>query len=245
MLLRQKEAMYANNETIAMVARAPFKGAEAVAIDLGLDTDQTNAFLLCARQTIEKELYRRNLTAEKPAQMILYLGGEGGTGKSAVLRALTTYMGSIGVRHQLRIASQTGVAAGNVGGNTLHLLLRLPTTKREKEANKALSETVITNFRDVSLFFIDEISMTGCGTVHTIPTRLMNAKSNDAEPFGGVDMIFAGDFYQLPPTGDDALYKKVNMTEDGSTVNTALAGLSCGIVVRWSFLSSDRRRGWS
>ena len=49
--------------------------------------------------------------------MVLYLGDEGGTGKSAVLRAVTTYMKELGVRDQMRLGSFTGVAAGNIGGS--------------------------------------------------------------------------------------------------------------------------------
>ena len=79
-----------------MVSRPPFKGSEVLSLELGFDNDQKNGFLLCARQTIEKVLYRRKLTDKKPTQMIFYLGGEEGTGKSAVLRALTTHMTSLG-----------------------------------------------------------------------------------------------------------------------------------------------------
>ena len=190
-----------------------------------MDPDQTNAFLLCARQTVERELFRKKLTDKKPDQLILYLGGEGGTGKSAVLRALTAYMTSLGVRHQMRLASQTGVAAGNIRGSTLHSLLKLPTTKKQREKAMTMPETVITNFKAVTLFFIDEISMTGCCDLNLISNRLKNAKGNEDEPFGGVDMIFAGDFYQLPPNSSDPLFRKVNLSDSSCTVNTTKAGL--------------------
>jgi hypothetical protein len=132
-------------------------------------------------------------------------------------------MTSLGVRNQLRIASQTGVAAGNVGGSTLHSLLRLPFNDKDKEG--ALPDTVINNFQNVTLFFIDEISMTGCVTLNCVSNRLKDAKSNAGEPFGGVDMIFAGDFYQLPPMNGGPLYRKLNLSADDSTINTTKAGL--------------------
>ena len=64
----------------------------------GLDEDQTNAFLVIANQVLDRELYRRKITKEPPKQMIMYLGGEGGTGKSKVIKAVTTYMSGLGSR---------------------------------------------------------------------------------------------------------------------------------------------------
>jgi hypothetical protein len=65
----------------------------------------------------------QNSTLIQPTQMVFYLGGEGGTGKSKVLLAFTEFLTSINLRHALRIAAPTGVAAGNVGGSTTASLL--------------------------------------------------------------------------------------------------------------------------
>ena len=155
--------------------------------------------------------------------MLMFLGGEGGTGKSAVLRALTMLMSSLGIRNRLRIGAQTGVAAGNVDGSTLHTLLDLMDMKRGK-GPRDISDKVVGNFKNVGFFFVDEFPMSGGCMVHTLSTKLSDALSSN-EPFGGLDMIFTGDFYQLPPTTNDPLYR---YPDPSASVN--LSNASKGII---------------
>ena len=61
----------------------------------------------------------------------------------------------------------------------------------------------------VDYLFVDEVSMIGCEMLHKISRGLTDAKGCTTA-FGGVNMIFAGDFAQLPPIGDTRLYKDVN-----------------------------------
>jgi hypothetical protein len=77
---------------------------------------------------------------------------------------------------------------------------------------------VCADFADVDMAFIDEVSMTGCTMIQDVSTKMSDAKSNK-DPFGGIDLIFAGDFYQLPPNTNDPLYsepdlaKNINLTK--------------------------------
>jgi hypothetical protein len=71
---------------------------------------------------------------------------------------------------------------------------------------REVSEKVVGNFKDVGFFFVDEFPMSGSCMVQTLSARLSDARSS-IEPFGGLDMIFTGDFYQLPPTTNDPLYR--------------------------------------
>ena len=62
----------------------------------------------------------------------------------------------------------------------------------------------------VDYLFIDEVSMIGSHFLCQISKALSNAKGNTS-PFGGINIIFAGDFAQLPPVGNDHLYSCLNM----------------------------------
>ena len=177
--------------------------------------------------------------------MVLYLGGEGGTGKSAVLRAVTTYMKELGVRDQMRLGSFTGVAAGNIGGSTLHSLLSLPVAEKKgkNKAPKPLPQSVVNNFKPVTVLFIDEVSMTGGTMLHKISKNISDAKETTL-PFGGIDVIFAGDFYQLPPTTHDPLYNEFNYDPKKPTENTSEAKLGYTLFGRCThvlFLTTQHR----
>ena len=51
----------------------------------------------------------------------------------------------------------------------------------------------------VDYVFLDEVSMLSCQDMYRISERLTTINNNAASPFGGLNMIFAGDFAQLPP----------------------------------------------
>ncbi len=69
----------------------------------------------------------------------------------------------------------------------------------------------------VKYIFIDEVSMISCFDLYKISAQLAQLRNETDEPFGGLNMIFAGDFAQLPPVGKSiSLYGRVN---DSSTVN--------------------------
>src|SRR5207248_711707 len=53
-------------------------------------------------------------------QLLLYLGGEGGTGKSRVIAAIERLMELMGLKHKIQLAGSTGAAADNIGGSTVH-----------------------------------------------------------------------------------------------------------------------------
>ena len=83
----------------------------------------------------------------------------------------------------------------------------------------------------VDYLFIDEVSMIGCDFLHNISSALTNAKGNTSV-FGGVNIIFVGDFAQLPPIGDVWLYKNIDTSKVAMGVtNKAQAkvlGRNCG-----------------
>ena len=201
-----------------------------------LDEDQTTSFITIAEHIIKVDMYQRKLSTFKPKQMIFYLGGEGGTGKSEVLKALVAFLDWTNLRHSIRMGAKTGSAAANIGGSTLHSLLSLKLHTRKKSTTDRLHETAIPEklkgqYRNVNILFIDEISMISCDELHDISKKLTNIKTvkgtDQLLPFGGMTTILAGDFYQLRPFGGCPLYDSPNTSvsdKAGENLTKSLQG---------------------
>jgi len=171
-----------------------------------LNVEQRRAFEIVANHT----------TLEKPNQLLMYLGGPGGTGKSRVVNALRDFFGLRSQARRFRLAAYTGVAARNIGGATLHALLQMNESGRQLSAKG--KRELAAMWDGVEYLFVDEVSMIGCEFLHNISRALTEAKGKTTA-FGGVNVIFAGDFAQLPPIGDIRLYKNMD-TSNLSSAST-------------------------
>ena len=186
-----------------------------IVLENDLDTEQEAAFLTMAMHVLEVRLWELSQSDDldgvrptKPSQMIFYMGGEGGTGKSKVLLVFTTFLTHLKLRHTLRIGAPTGVAAGYVNGSTIDSMLNF-----SNESTMApVTDTLRKKFATASILFLDEISMLGCAKLQRISTRL-SAIKDVKEPFGGMTVILAGDFYQLQPIGGCPLFRAPAVTQ--------------------------------
>ncbi|MDZ4758973.1 MAG: helix-turn-helix domain-containing protein [Bacteroidota bacterium] len=150
----------------------------------------------------------------------VFLTGKAGTGKTTFLRELQNTC-----TKNMVIVAPTGVAAINAGGMTLHSLFQLPfglyTPERKNyfahenllinDANTLLSQmriskTKIDIFKEMELLIIDEVSMLRCDLLDEIDIILKHFRYNK-KPFGGVQVLFIGDLYQLPPVVNDNEWK--------------------------------------
>ena len=117
--------------------------------------------------------------------------GEAGTGKST----LVNFIKLSGIPNTVVLAP-TGVAALNVGGQTIHSFFRFPF--------KIIDEAALVDqksnrlWKKVDLIIIDEVSMLRADILDGIDLVLRKAQDS-REPFGGVRLLLVGDFYQLPP----------------------------------------------
>ena len=128
--------------------------------------------------------------------------GKAGTGKSHLIHALRHALGD-----KCRLLAPTGVAACNVGGQTLHSALSLPTDK----CFKPLSDDTLFEFQKawsgVAYLLVDEVSMVGQKLLGKVDSRLRQAFPTSADVFFGArSVLFFGDFGQLPPVLDSALF---------------------------------------
>ncbi len=130
-----------------------------------------------------------------------FITGKAGTGKSVLLQYL-----KFKSKKRLVVGAFTGVAALNVGGQTLNSLFELPTGFIDL-SRLTVSGRVSTLMRHVDTVVIDEISMVRADMMGAIDVILRQARKNDV-PFGGVQMVMFGDLYQLPPVvADEALHQ--------------------------------------
>ena len=153
----------------------------------------------------EQEKAFRIYVNESSQQKIVYCGGEGGTGKSQVINAISFYFEKNNMKKRLFIGAFTGTAAFNIRGSALHKLLSLT---RQKKNNEKLPNSRImqSKWKEVDHLIIDEVSLIGQWVLNKVHKSLMTAK-NLNQNYGGVNILFCGDFGQLPPVNEEALYR--------------------------------------
>jgi hypothetical protein len=145
----------------------------------------------------------------------IFLTGKAGTGKTTFLK----YIRSHSIK-KIAVVAPTGVAAINAGGVTIHSFFQLPFSpfipaskgfgKGEETVDRhaLLSRLKMTGekrkvLKELELLVIDEISMVRSDVLDAIDTVLRHIRSRPNEVFGGVQTVFIGDMYQLPPVVKD------------------------------------------
>lgn len=120
-----------------------------------------------------------------------FITGRAGTGKSTLLRLFKEI-----TKKKIVVLAPTGVAALNVGGQTIHSFFKLmPGLLLPSEIHKSRNTKY---FKNIDTIIIDEISMVRADLLDNIDFSL-RLNRNSPLPFGGVQMIFFGDLFQIPP----------------------------------------------
>jgi len=121
----------------------------------------------------------------------LFITGRAGTGKSTLLNIFTST-----TKKRVVVLAPTGIAALNVKGQTIHSFFRFPPKMLNREdINKRRNHYL---YKKVDTIVIDEISMVRVDMLDNIDQFLQINRDNP-QLFGGVQMIFFGDLFQLPP----------------------------------------------
>lgn len=118
--------------------------------------------------------------------------GEAGTGKST----LVNFIKNDGNIPNTVVLAPTGVAALNVGGQTIHSFFRFPF--RVIDENALIGQHRNRLWKKVELVVIDEVSMVRADILDGIDIIFRQAQ-DDSLPFGGCRVLLVGDFFQLPP----------------------------------------------
>ena len=127
----------------------------------------------------------------------LFVTGSAGTGKSTLLR----YLGQQ-VAGQAVILAPTGLAAVNVGGQTIHSFFGFPPRLiRPEDIKRSRNGRLM---RRLKFLVIDEVSMVRSDLMRAIDQSLRVNRGRPREPFGGVRLLLFGDLHQLPPVVQEA-----------------------------------------
>ncbi len=123
----------------------------------------------------------------------IFISGKAGTGKSYLLKYFTERTAK-----QFVVLAPTGIAALNVKGQTIHSFFRFPggPVKRSTLQPDLIRRDL---FQNLEMIIIDEVSMVRADLMDGIDWALRTNRNNKETPFGGVQMVFIGDLYQLPP----------------------------------------------
>jgi len=134
------------------------------------------------------------LTLIKNTNKNVFITGKAGTGKSTLLE----YLKKTDAK-KLILLAPTGISAINVGGDTIHSFFKLkPGFEKDEALEMGIDDKTIKRMKKIQCIAIDEISMVRADLLDAVDIFLRRARKNDL-PFGGVQMLFFGDLYQLPP----------------------------------------------
>ena len=129
----------------------------------------------------------------------VFITGSAGTGKTYLLNLYTQYLKER--RVYPTIVAPTGIAASHLGGQTIHSFFALGIRESIDEGHVDFlldKKYLKTRFSKLKLLIIDEVSMVSPELFSSMDLILRGFKGTDA-PFGGVQVVISGDFFQLPP----------------------------------------------
>ena len=154
----------------------------------------------------------------------VFFTGSAGTGKSVLLREIIKVMRDTHKRELDRVAvtASTGLAACNIGGVTLHSFAGIGLGKETApELVKKIKRNAKAKQRwlRVKVLIIDEVSMVDGDLFDKLEEIARNIRNN-GRPFGGIQLVITGDFFQLPPVPDYGRVSKFSF--DAATWTTSI-----------------------
>ncbi len=149
-------------------------------------------------------LYCRSMTQETALSILksgtnVFLTGEPGSGKTYLVNQYVRYLRDHSIR--VAITASTGIAATHISGMTIHswsgIGIRKSLTSQDLEAIVG-TDRLVKQICGTNVLIIDEISMLEAGTLDLVETVCREIR-NSSQPFGGLQVVLVGDFFQLPP----------------------------------------------
>ena len=140
-------------------------------------------------------------------QLIMFMTGPGGCGKSKIIHAVQDYAAcfckQLHMNYDNRtvvVTATTGVAATAIFGETTHSAFGL--------ARKEIDVEEIKKWVDVRLAFVDEVSMLSQHLLKPLDENCRTLREQRRVKYGGMNIVFSGDFHQLKPVKGIPLYEK-------------------------------------
>lgn len=196
-------------QAFILVAVAILKSVVKRVSGLQLSDDAQSA-LRMARECV------RRVTLHE--QMIGYIAGEAGTGKSQVINAIVLFAQKWRISECLLLTSTTGASAALLRANTYHSALGIVLSKFKTPEGEALALRH-KEWAQVDVLIIDEIGMCGARALDLINTATQCMKDRTDTAFGGLNVFMFGDFFQLNPVGDSPMWKQPGATSKSGALH--------------------------
>lgn len=192
----------------------------------------------------------------------VFLTGEPGSGKTFLVNKYVRYLRD----HDIRVAitASTGIAATHIGGSTIHswsgIGIRKSLSKQDLDII-AGTERLVKQIQGTHALIIDEISMLDAVTLDMVETVCRTIRKSPA-PFGGLQVVLVGDFFQLPPVSkmgeeqaqfaftaaawSESLFDVCYLTEQhrqsDAALSSVLAAIRGGVIEDATLAHLDTRR---
>ncbi len=131
----------------------------------------------------------------------VFLTGSAGSGKTYTLNQYINYLRAR--RVPVAVTASTGIAATHMNGTTIHSWSGIGIKDELSErdlTNLSRKQFLADRLKDTAVLIIDEISMLHAKQLNLVNQVLKHIRKND-KAFGGIQVVVAGDFFQLPPIG--------------------------------------------
>jgi ATP-dependent exoDNAse (exonuclease V) alpha subunit len=132
-----------------------------------------------------------------------FITGAAGTGKSYLIQQYVNYLETIKIYPA--IVAPTGIAASHLGGNTIHSFFGISIDKEVDDEflhNLKGKKHIAKRMNSLKVLIVDEVSMISPKLFEEMD-KILKFFKDPFEPFGGVQVILSGDFFQLPPILDE------------------------------------------
>ncbi len=129
----------------------------------------------------------------------VFLTGEPGSGKTHTVNAYVEWLRACGI--EPAVTASTGIAATHIGGYTIHSWsgIGIKSDMNEEDLDRlGQNERLVRRARSTHVLIIDEISMLSSSTLSAVDAACQALRGSHA-PFGGMQIVLVGDFFQLPP----------------------------------------------
>ena len=143
-------------------------------------------------------------SVETSEPVCMFVCGTAGTGKTYLINAFKQVL-----RNKCLVTATTGIVAFSIIGQTLHSAAQLSIRDHRELQGEPLLHLQL-KLAGNAYLIVDEMSIIGHKVFSWLDNRLRAGTRNQNKPFGGISVILIGDFGQLPPVGDPALYVSGN-----------------------------------
>lgn len=152
---------------------------------------------------LELDKYQKNAVQLVQAGYNLFITGSAGSGKSFLIRKCIDKCSFIYEEKHIAVTSTTGISSLNINGITIHSWAGITPHTDFSDVDGFVDEIKkkykkYNNWKYTKLLIIDEISMLSVVMFNFLHNVAMKLRRNK-EPFGGIQVIVVGDFFQLPP----------------------------------------------